>query len=133
MEPNEKASLIKDIIEINDWMHEHFVCEPNEVEAIIYQDYYEVVAVIHLKNGQNITLSNHIYESCKDKDYRGDEIGVSNDTVEITQKKEYNGKRVNSFVKIPISSISYIESFSADIDIPVEIYRGILDQKENNE
>ena len=74
----------------------------------------ETFVVIHLINGECITLRNHCYESFMEKRYSGDLLYVrpDEDCVDINCKDSINNDYQLELCRVPLSSIIYIHSNS---------------------
>ena len=117
MTTSERESLIKQIDDFSDWMRDSSGCDlKDESIADLIEcddDIYEVFVVVHLINGERITLRNNCYQSFIREYYMGDTLSYDDEeqSVEINYKDVYDNDILHQ-CQVPISSICYIEGYS---------------------
>lgn len=117
------AGLVKDLAE---WMEDSSGFDEKNISIVDLiednGDIYEVIVVIHLMNGEQITLRNHCYESFTGKRYCGDVMfyqGRADLSLTIEDDDYIEIDIVDSpYLRffIPLSSICYIETRSVDLN-----------------
>ena len=109
------AQIAKELTDCLDWMHESCTANADstldELIECIY-DAYEVIVDIHLINGDVLTIRNECIKSFESKQYSGarleSDFSDGNIIAEIFLS--------NHVIKIPLTSICWIDSHTEDID-----------------
>ena len=112
------AQIAKELTDLLDWMRESCISNADvTLDELIEcsDDIYEVIADIHLINGDVLTIRNECVRSFEAKEYMGatleSDSGDGNIIVEIdTFNPEYHS------IRIPLTSICWIDSHTEDID-----------------
>ena len=122
MTTSERESLIKRIDDFSSWMINSSGCDLKDksITDLIEcdDDIYEVFVVIHLINGERITLRNNCYTSFIRKRYCGDILSYNGDdeqSVEINYTDVYDNNTFRQ-CQVPISSICYIEGYDIQLN-----------------
>lgn len=126
MTETERKSLIKQIESFSDWMKDSsgYEYSDTDITELIKDegDIYEVYVIIHLLNGENISLRNHCYDSFTSKIYRGDTMYYQGELSCITDDDDYIDVCYNDYNKtyhqctVPLSSICYVEGYSVSLN-----------------
>ena len=109
------AQIAKELTDLLDWMLESCISNADvtldELIECIY-DAYEVIVDIHLINGDVLTIRNECIKSFESKQYSGarleSDFSDGNIIAEIFLS--------NHVLKIPLTSICWIDSHTEDID-----------------
>ena len=109
------AQIAKELTDLLDWMRESCISNADvTLDELIEcsDDIYEVIADIHLINGDVLTIRNECIKSFKSKQYSGarleSDFSDGNIIAEIFLS--------NHVIKIPLTSICWIDSHTEDID-----------------
>ena len=112
------AQIEKELTILLDWM-----CKscPSNADVTLDEliecsdDIYEVIADIHLINGDVLTIRNECLRSFEAKEYMGAELeSDSGDGNIIAVIRVFNP--TSHLISIPLTSICWIDSYSEDID-----------------
>ena len=112
------AQIAKELTDLLDWMRESCISNADvTLEELIEcsDDIYEVIADIHLINGDVLTIRNECIRSFESKQYSGarleSDFSDGNIIAEIdTLNPEYHS------IRIPLTSICWIDSHTENID-----------------
>ena len=110
--------IAKELTDLSDWMRESCISNADvTLDELIEcsDDIYEVIADIHLINGDVLTIRNECVSSFEAKKYMGamseSDFSDGNIIAEIdTLTPEYHS------IRIPLTSICWIDSHTEDID-----------------
>ena len=118
----EKESLIKQIDDYRTWMIDSsgYDLKGTSIADLVEcdDDIYEVFVVVHLINGERITLRNNCYTSFIRKHYCGDTLSYNGDeeqSLEINYTDVYDNNTFHQ-CQVPMSSICYIEGYSIQLN-----------------
>ena len=107
--------IAKELTDCLDWMHESCTANADSTLDELIEcsdDTYEVIVDIHLINGDVLTIRNECIKSFKSKQYSGarleSDFSDGNIIAEIFLS--------NHVIKIPLTSICWIDSHTEDID-----------------
>ena len=112
------AQIAKELTDLLDWMRESCISNADvTLDELIEcsDDIYEVIADIHLINGDVLNIRNECIKSFESKQYSGarleSDFSDGNIIAEIdTLTPEYHS------IRIPLTSICWIDSHTEDID-----------------
>ena len=112
------AQIAKELTDLLDWMRESCISNADvTLDELIEcsDDIYEVIADIHLINGDVLNIRNECVRSFEWKRYMGatseSDFSDGNIIAEIdTLTPEYHS------IRIPLTSICWIDSYTEDID-----------------
>ena len=109
------AQIAKELTDCLDWMHESCTANADSTLDELIEcsdDTYEVIVDIHLINGDVLTIRNECIKSFESKQYSGarleSDFSDGNIIAEIFLS--------NHVIKIPLTSICWIDSHTEDID-----------------
>ena len=109
------AQIAKELTDCLDWMHESCTANADSTLDELIEcsdDTYEVIVDIHLINGDVLTIRNECITSFESKQYSGarleSDFSDGNIIAEIFLS--------NHVIKIPLTSICWIDSHTEDID-----------------
>ena len=117
----EKESLIKQIDDYRTWMIDSsgYDLKGTSIADLVEcdDDIYEVFVVVHLINGERITLRNNCYQSFIRECYMGDTLSYDDkeQSVEINYTDVYDNNTFHQ-CQVPISSICYIEGYDIELN-----------------
>ena len=112
------AQIAKELTDLLDWMRESCISNADvTLDELIEcsDDIYEVIADIHLINGDVLTIRNECVRSFEAKEYMGAELeSDSGDGNIIAVIRVFNP--TSHLISIPLTSICWIDSYAEDID-----------------
>ena len=112
------AQIAKELTDCLDWMHESCTANADATLDELIEcsdDVYEVIADIHLINGDVLTIRNECVRSFEAKEYMGAELeSDSGDGNIIAVIRVFNP--TSHLISIPLTSICWIDSYAEDID-----------------
>ena len=112
------AQIAKELTDCLDWMHES--CTSNAdatLDELIEcsDDTYEVIADIHLINGDVLTIRNECVRSFEEKEYMGATLESDFSDGDIIAEIETFNPEYHS-IRIPLTYICWIDSHTENID-----------------
>lgn len=117
--------LREEIEESHGWMKDSVLQHPGSIDEITREldslaedcgDCYEVFVALYLTNGNVISLRNKCVESYIENDYRGDDLYFPHGMNDILYV-EFNDTKGNyNQMRIPISSICFLDQWNEFID-----------------
>lgn len=92
-----------------------FNCKDQTPDGLIAHgdEFYELYLVIHIVNGECITLRNHSADSWYIDCYAGDNISIERNNISL---EWWDDEGRQHFTIIPFDAICWIDSYSAKID-----------------
>lgn len=112
------AQIAKELTDCLDWMHESCTANADSTLDELIEcsdDIYEVIADIHLINGDVLTIRNECVRSFEAKKYMGAELqSDSGDGNIVAVIHTFN--TTSHLISIPLTSICWIDSYTEDID-----------------
>ena len=109
------AQIAKELTDCLDWMHESCTANADSTLDELIEcsdDTYEVIVDIHLINGDVLTIRNECIKSFESKQYSGARLESDFSDGNIISEIFLS----NHVIKIPLTSICWIDSHTEDID-----------------
>lgn len=138
---NELLQLRNELEESSCWMKDSTTQHPDSIQKLEHDidglakdcgDIYEVFVAIYLKNGNVISLRNKCLESYIEDDYVGDRLYFTYQNEEILFVDFNDSAGMFHQMRIPLSSICFIDQWDKHIDWKSEKRHIIEEIKKRN-